>query len=162
MKGFEPGLLAKLMPPKDGIQGMPTSAGGALSLAQYKAAIACDLEGLLNSRAGLDEGLLEQFPHCRQSLLSYGLRDFAAMSLASAEDRQAICRALERTVGQHEKRLRDPQVRLETDSRPGSGLHFTIQAVLDLQPAREPVSFDALLQPATQQYSVSGVDRSRS
>ena len=158
MKGFEPSLIEKLL---DDAPGKPGTGGlaRALSVEQYKESVARDLEGLLNSRSAYSAVDLAQFPNCRQSLMTYGLRDFSSMSLASAYDRAAICRSLEEVIARHEPRLSSVQVRLDSDGRLGGGLHFTIQALLDLQPAREPVSFDALLQPTTLQYSVSRMRR---
>lgn len=158
MKGFEPSLIEKLL---DDAPGKPGTGGlaRALSVEQYKESVARDLEGLLNSRSAYSAVDLAQFPNCRQSLMTYGLRDFSSMSLASAYDRAAICQSLEKAIARHEPRLSNVQVRLDSDGRLGGGLHFTIQALLDLQPAREPVSFDALLQPTTLQYSVSRMRR---
>jgi type VI secretion system protein ImpF len=36
------------------------------------------------------------------------------------------------------------------------GLHFRIEAILKLEPTPEPVTFDAVLQPSTQEYAVEG------
>ena len=152
MKGFEPSLMEKLLDDAPG-----TAAGGAfksVSVEQYKESVARDLEGLLNSRAAFSEQDLASHPNCRQSLMTYGLCDFSAMSLANAHDRAAICRSLEQAIARHEPRLSSVQVHLEPGGELGGGLHFTIQALLDLQPAREPVSFDAMLQPSTLQYSI--------
>ncbi|WP_448135975.1 type VI secretion system baseplate subunit TssE [Stenotrophomonas rhizophila] len=158
MKGLEPSLLEKLF------DDAPKSNGGghvfkSVSLDQYKESIARDLEGLLNSRAAFQEEDMAEFPNCKQSLLTYGLADFSAMSLANAYDRAAICRSLEQAVARHERRLKNVAVSLEVGSQFGGGLHFTINALLDLEPAREPVSFDAMLQPSTLQYQVSRTRR---
>lgn len=158
MKGFEPSLLEKLLD-----DNARTRSGSGVvqtvSIEQYKESVARDLEGLLNSRAAFSEDSLGDYPNCRQSLMTYGLCDFSSMSLASGPDRAAICRSLEQAIARHERRLHGVQVRLETGSHVGSGLHFTIHALLDLHPAREPVSFDAMLQPSTMQYSVSRLRR---
>ena len=50
-------------------------------------------------------------------------------------------------------------VTLEGNGRGVGGLHFSIHGLLDVQPAREPISFDAMLQPSTLQYSVSRLRR---
>lgn len=158
MKGLEPSLLEKLFddaPRSDSI----ASVVRPVSLEQYKESVARDLEGLLNSRCAFDEEELSEFPECRQSLMTYGLCDFAAKSLANAYDRAAICRSLERAIARHERRLHNVQVQLDSGNKVGTGLHFTIHALLDVQPAREPVSFDAMLQPTTLQYSVSRLRR---
>lgn len=158
MKGFEPSLIEKLL---DDAPGRDQAAGTfkSVSVEQYKESVARDLEGLLNSRSAFSEQDLADYPNCRQSLMTYGLCDFSSMSLASAYDRAEICRSLEQAIARHEPRLSNVHVRLDTGARLGAGLHFTIQALLDLQPAREPVSFDALLQPTTLQYSVSRMRR---
>ena len=158
MKGLEPSLLEKLFDDN------PRSAGAgpifkSVSLEQYKESIARDLEGLLNSRAAFQESDMAEFPNCRQSVLTYGLGDFSAMSLANAYDRAAICRSLEDAVGRHERRLKNVSVQLDAGNQFAGGLHFTIHALLDLEPAREPVSFDAMLQPSTLQYQVTRARR---
>ncbi|MGY0612478.1 MULTISPECIES: type VI secretion system baseplate subunit TssE [unclassified Luteimonas] len=158
MKGYEPNLLEKLLDDDS----RSNAAAGTLKsvpLEQYKESVARDLEGLLNSRAAFTEEDLDAFPNCRQSLMTYGLSDFSGKSLANAYDRAAICRSLEQAVARHESRLVNVRVSLQTDSRNASTLHFTIHALLNLQPAREPISFDAMLQTNTQHYSVSRLRR---
>lgn len=158
MKGFEPSLLEKLLD-----EAPRAKPGGnvfkSISLEEYKESVARDLEGLLNSRSAFSEEDLSDYPNCRQSLMTYGLCDFSSMSLANAYDRAAICRSLEQAIARHERRLHGVQVKLDSDTHMGTGLHFTIHGLLDLHPAREAVSFDAMLQPTTLQYSVSRLRR---
>ena len=158
MKGLDPSLLERLL---DDEPRNPSASGmfKTLSLEQYKESVARDLESLLNSRAAFSEDLLKAFPHCQQSLMTYGLVDFSSMSLANAFERVAICRSLEQAIARHEPRLHNVRVSLERNGRGAGGLHFAIHGLLDVQPAREPVSFDALLQPTTLQYSVSRLRR---
>src|SRR5690606_3131599 len=157
MKGFEPSLLDKLL--DDAPRAKAGNVFKSISLEQYKESVARDLEGLLNSRSAFSEDDLADYPNCRQSLMTYGLCDFSSMSLANAYDRAAICRSLEHAIARHERRLHNVQVRLDSDMHMGTGLQFTIHGRLDLQPARAPVSFDAMLQPTTLQYSVSRLRR---
>lgn len=158
MKGLEPSLLEKLF---DDAPKAKVSSGvfKSASLEQYKESVARDLEGLLNSRAAYGEEDLKAYPNCQTSLMTYGLRDFSAKSLANAYDRAGICRSIEQAIARHEPRLHGVRVTLEANARSVGGLHFSIHALLDLQPAREPISFDAMLQPSTQQYSVSRLRR---
>ena len=158
MKGFEPSLLERLFDDEP----RATAAAGifkSISLDQYKESVARDLEGLLNSRAAFTEHALTSFPNCQKSLMTYGLRDFSTMSLSNGHDRAAICRSLEQSIGRHEPRLHNVRVSLESNGRAIGGLHFSIHGLLDVQPAREPISFDAMLQPSTLQYSVSRLRR---
>lgn len=153
MKGFEPSLLDKLFDdaPRDPGVGMMKR----LSLDEFKESVARDVEALLNNRFVMDEEMLKRYPHCQHSLATYGINDFSGRSLASSPDRSFICRSLELAIGRHEPRLTQVRVSLDNAQRSTGALRFSINAMLVVHPAREPVSFDALLQPSTLQYSVS-------
>ena len=150
MKGFEPTLFDKLF---DDSPIAPVRQ--RLSVDALKDCVARDLEDLLNARSAFDEGVGERFPAAMRSLLSFGLGDFAGMSLSSVHDRHRICASLERAIARHEPRLKSVQVILELDRRSVNALFFSIRALLVVKPAQEPVSFDAMLQPTTLQYSVT-------
>lgn len=152
MNGFEPGFLDKLFDDKP--RSPTENMFKRFSMAQFKESVATDLEALLNSRAVLDEARLDGLPQCQNSLMTYGLRDFAGLSLASSYDRAYICRSLEQTIAKHESRLRDVEVELQVDTNNMGGLHFLIKGTLLVHPSSEPVNFDAMLQPSTLQYSV--------
>ncbi len=153
MKGFEPSLLEKLF--DDEPRSPAVGAFKRLSMEQYKESVAADLEALLNSRAMVSDETLERFTECQQSLATFGLHDFSGRSLASFNDRTFICDSLKQAIARHEPRLRDVCVALEHSQRSAGSLRFSISALLVVHPASEPVSFDALLQPATLRYSVS-------
>jgi type VI secretion system protein ImpF len=154
MTGFEPGLLDKLF--DDDRRAAASPALRNLSLEETKGAVARDLEALLNTRMVFTEAMLEGFPQCQRSALTFGLSDFSGLSLASFYDRAFICRSIENAILRHEPRLRNVAVRIEMDEQVSTGvLFFGITAQLTLPALREPVSFDALLQPTTLQYSVT-------
>lgn len=152
MARFAPSLLDRLM------DDQPESAGTAyathVGLEQLKDAVARDLEALLNARCGVRREALAGFRHVSRSILSFGMVDFSAMSLAHTEEREAICRAIEDAIATHEPRLQQVQVSLVEDAS-SRGYTFQIQALLLVNPAQEPVSFNATLKPSTQLYSVS-------
>jgi type VI secretion system protein ImpF len=152
MNRFVPSLLDKLL-------GMPdaTSPGGAqgVGIAQIKAAVARDIEILLNTRPGYPPGQLGGHELAARSLLSFGLVDISPLSLASDRDRHAIVDAITRALCDHEPRLRDVQVAVREGPAVGAGLCFAIHARLQLQRSSEPVAFDAVLQPGNQRYAVS-------
>jgi len=125
------------------------------SIDELKDSVALDLEALLNSRSALGEDVVGDFPTARSSLVCYGMHDFVGRSMANPADRVFICRTLEQTIATHEPRLRDVTVSLLVDEHAVNVLRFSISAVLVVEPAQEPVSFDALLQPTTQRYSVA-------
>lgn len=149
-KGFEPSLFDKLF------DDLPVGAvRRRLSLDQLKDSVARDLEALLNTRAILDEQWCSEFPLAADSVAGFGMSDFAGLSLANVHDRRRICTAIAGAIVAHEPRLRDVRVALELHRKTVNALYFSINAVLYVRPAQEPVAFDALLQPTSLQYSVS-------
>lgn len=157
MARFAPSLLDRLL---DDAPGAPGDAATAphVSLEQLKDSVVRDLEALLNARCGLRREALSRHPQTQRSILSFGMLDFSSMSLANTDERDAICRAIETAIHAHEPRLKNVRVGLGTENG-ANRLLFTIQALLVANPAREPVSFNATLQPTTQLYSVSKARR---
>jgi type VI secretion system protein ImpF len=152
MRAYAPGLLDKLMPDSLSSFGVTVAK---LTMDDLKDSVARDLEALLNTRTLITEELLKQFPECSRSILTYGLNDFAGLSLASTDDRAFICRALEAAIAKHEPRLRSVKASLELHGASINRLNFAISALLVVHPAKEPVSFDAVLQPSSLHYSIS-------
>ena len=153
-RGFAPTLFEKLY---DDMPYRQTEAAPLkrLSIDELKDSVARDLEALLNSRGGLAATQAEQFPHSASSVLGYGMTDFVGLSLANPADCHRICATIERAIADHEPRLRNTRVTIEAESGSKTSLRFIITAMLVVHPMREPVNFDALLQPTTQQYSVA-------
>jgi type VI secretion system protein ImpF len=125
-------------------------------LRALKWAVARDLEVLLNTRQELLVELPADFVDLRHSLLTYGLPDFTALNLASQNDRNRVRRSLEQAVAMFEPRLERVRVSVEAPRPFDRGLRFRIDAVLRVEPAPEPVTFDAVLQLATQECRVEG------
>ncbi|MDR2881148.1 MAG: type VI secretion system baseplate subunit TssE [Azoarcus sp.] len=149
-KGFEPSLFDKLF------NDLPVGpARWRLSLEQLKDSVARDLEALLNTRVVFDEEHQQAFPLAARSVAGFGLIDFAGLSLASVHDRRRICAAIADAIAAHEPRLRDVSVEIELHRKTVNALNFSISAVLVVRPTQEPVTFDALLQPTSLQYSVN-------
>ncbi|WP_354564485.1 type VI secretion system baseplate subunit TssE [Herbaspirillum seropedicae] len=153
MKGFAPSLFDRLMHESDRVS--PNTVVSRLSIEELKDAVARDLEAMLNTRAVIPEQRFRHFPECSKSIIAYGLNDFAGMSLASLDDRAAICRSLEEAIARHEPRLRNVRASLEVQEGSINRLNFAISALLVVNAAREAVSFDAVLQPSSLQYSIS-------
>ena len=156
MKGFTPGLFDRLL-------GVPLRGGNSnasrLSVEDMKDAVARDLEALLNTRAVLPEGCLAGYPACESSIVSYGMQDFAALSLSSPSDRATICQCIEQAIARHEPRLRKVKASLEMRHGAVNRLDFSITGVLVVSTLQESVNFDAVLQPSTLSYSISKAGR---
>jgi type VI secretion system protein ImpF len=151
---FEPFLLDRLLTRTDFNAGSD-AARRTLSIDQVKATVARDLEALLNTRTALVPEAMKAWKYASQSVLTFGLMDFAGLSLDNPKHRADICASIEGAILRNEPRLRDVAVCFDREASSGAGLRFSISATLVVNPAMEPVSFDALLQPTTQKYAVT-------
>jgi type VI secretion system protein ImpF len=126
------------------------------NLRQLKRAVTRDLEALLNTRQEVWEELPPEFTELRRSLLTYGLPDFTTLSLLNPHDCNRIRRFVEQAIAIFEPRLSRVRVTLEAPRQYESTLRFHIEAFLRVEPAPEPVTFDAMLQLHTQEYVIRG------
>lgn len=157
INSYSPSLLDKLL----GEAGdAPAKAGASprFGLEQVKDSVARDIEMLLNAHAVFSPEDLAEFPHASKSLLTLGLADLSAMSLASDRDRLRITNSISRTLAEHDRRLTQVEVRVRESKSVVGGLTFSIRARLQLQPDSQPVIFDAVLQPGSHRYAVSKGD----
>ena len=128
-------------------------ASRAKSLRQLKEAVKRDLEQLLNTRQPGD-WLPEDLKELNNSLAAYGLPDFSSVSIKSPAEQLRLRRALEAAVTMFEPRLEDVNITLLPAGDLERSLHFRIDARLRIEPAPEPVTFDAMLQLSSGQYLV--------
>ncbi len=126
------------------------------TLTQLKNDVSRDLANLLNTRQELEDELPLEFKEVRTSLLAYGLPDFTAFSLTNTADRKRIRRGVEQAIAAFEPRLKSVRVTLDPPQKFDQVLRFRIEALMRVDPAPEPVTFDAVLQMTTQEYSVRG------
>lgn len=135
----------------------PTGLVMTQSPEQYRDAVARDVEALLNARAPLDHDRVVGLPQVRDSVLTFGVRDFVGRVLSNSEEQRQVARSLALAIETHEPRLSQVQVRFHADrsGRSINSLAFTIHALLRLHPDHEQVSFDAVLQPALSRYAVT-------
>jgi type VI secretion system protein ImpF len=113
-----------------------------------------DLEALLNTRQETLEELSVEFAEVGRSLITYGLPDFTSLSLLGQEDRNRIRKALEETIVTFEPRLERVRVTLEAPREHDRALRFRVDAWLRVDPAPEPVTFDAALELPTREYVI--------
>ncbi|HVF91159.1 MAG TPA: type VI secretion system baseplate subunit TssE [Blastocatellia bacterium] len=128
-------------------------ASRSKSLRQLKESVKRDLEQLLNTRRSgdwLPPGLKE----LNNSLAAYGLPDFSSVSIKSPEEENRLHRALETAIATFEPRLEDITITIVPVSDLQRSIHFRIDARLRVEPAPEPVTFDAMLQLSSGHYLV--------
>lgn len=145
--GFRSTLFDRLIPDYD-------EQLKGLSIQELRESVAHDLEDLLNSRmAKLEQ--IDDFPLVKKSILQFGIIDFVGLSTANPTDRDKICQSIEQSIAAHEPRLTQIKVEMLLDGHNMGSLCLSIQAYLNIHPLYEPVVFDALLKPTTQQYVIS-------
>jgi type VI secretion system protein ImpF len=114
-----------------------------------------DLEFLLNTRRRCKPistvpGALEQ------SLVTYGMPDFAAAGLSAQTAAAAICREIQQTIERFEPRLSHVHViAVDSDEPMDRRLRFRIEAMLRVEPDPEPVVFDSALDPSATSFEVN-------
>lgn len=123
------------------------------NIQELKNSVARDIEELLNTRS-IHFDQLDSFPHAKKAIINFGILDFVGLSTANPLHRDQICKAIQETICNQETRLSHVQVLMHIDSDHVGSLLLTIRGVLNLQPISEPVIFDAVLNPSTQQYSI--------
>ncbi len=140
----------------DELHKMRKAAPSSANIRELKKSISRDIEALLNTRRELLDGAPGEYTEVNNSLLMFGLPDFTSYSLLNPEHRKLIRRSVEEALTKFEPRLKSVRVTLEPPRKFDAALHFRIDALLRLDPAPEPVSFDAALQLGTSSYSVRG------
>lgn len=125
-----------------------------LTLAQHKLAIARDLEALLNTRVALSPEELVTYPACRESIVNFGLADFAQLCLTSSTDRKKICDLLTAAIVRNEPRLAQVRARLVEESGRVNRLSFAISGQLRTLANDDRVQFDIMLEPSSLQYAI--------
>ena len=128
-------------------------ASRSKSLRQMKDSVKRDLEQLLNTRQSGD-WLPSDLKELNTSLAAYGLPDFTSVSIKSPSEQHRLGRALEAAIQTFEPRLEDVNVTILPPGDLQRSLHFRIDARLRIEPAPEPVTFDAMLQLSSGQYLV--------
>lgn len=125
-------------------------------LRELKLSVRRDLEDLLNTKTRC----VPWPPHLeelKQSLVNYGIPDITSTGMSSNKDREEFCRILQMVIRQHETRLKGVKVTLlENDEPLDRTLRFRINALLQAEPAPEPIVFDSAVRPATGGVEVKG------
>jgi type VI secretion system protein ImpF len=112
-------------------------------------AVRRDLEALLNARRRW-----RSWPNYMRQLatspIGYGIPDFASGAFGDAQRREELRQEIEATIRRFETRFLSVRVRLvEGPDKFEATLRLRIEALLQADPAPEPVTFDTLVDPIT-------------
>jgi type VI secretion system protein ImpF len=126
----------------------PSRSEGAFygtSARELRAAVARDLEWLLNTRIWCPWENLDRLEEARASILTYGMPELSKFSWRAPEDARAIAGLIEKAVRTFEPRLLPRSVKCEvlpSQDVSDFSLRIRIEAILQVDPISEPVAFD--------------------
>ena len=124
-----------------------------------KTSLCRDLQNLLNAHRLLAT-IPEVYSELKTSLLNYGLPDLQSMEVREDHDLGLLCRLIEESIQAFEPRLQGVRVRPVIDAEGKKPIdrrvRFEIEAVLVVEPLREPVLFSSSLDVASGEFAVEG------
>lgn len=135
------------------------TADGEIGLREVQDAVARDLERLLNSRTWWPVPL-DAFDEGAASHLTYGIPDLTNCSWASVKgDSRTVPKLVEEAIKRFEPRLLPRSVKVtqvEQESVEDLRVRLRIEAILQVEPYTERVSFDTDFDVATGSMRLSG------
>jgi type VI secretion system protein ImpF len=152
-----PSLLDRLTDQEPGIRQEPVLSRSQ-GLRALKDSLWRDMNALLNTKRR-EEEVPEQYVEASRSLLTYGIPDFTAYSLKSPADQNRLRRAIEAAIRKFEPRLEKINVTIQLPDETDPTLRFRVDALLQIEPAPEPVTFESVLPPGTSHFLIVGEDR---
>ncbi len=125
-------------------------------LRDLKLAVRRDLENLLNTRIRCLPRPPE-LSELKQSLVTYGIPDLTGTALGSSKEREEFRRTIQSVILLYEPRLKKLYVSLRDQTEAiDRTIRFHIEAILQAEPAPEPVAFDSTLRLTTGSFEVKG------
>jgi type VI secretion system protein ImpF len=119
------------------------------SMAALRNSVRRDLEALLNARRRW-RSWPAHMTQLATSPIGYGIPDFASGAFSDAQRREALRQEIEATIRRFEPRFLSVRVLLiDMRDRLETTLRLRIEAVLHAEPAPESITFDTLVDPAT-------------
>jgi type VI secretion system protein ImpF len=150
-----PSVLDRLIDNDPQVRQEPPRSRNQL-LRDLKLAVRRDLEDLLNTRIRCVPWPPE-LTELKQSLVNYGIPDLTGSSLGSSKEREEFRRTIQSVILLHEPRLKKVNVSLRDQAEPiDRTIRFHIEAILQAEPAPEPVAFDSTLRLITGSFEVKG------
>ena len=128
------------------------------SLRELRNALKRDLEWLLNTRRTI-EPAPDSARETGRSVYHYGFSDISSKSVLSSKDHGDLVREMESSIAVFEPRLKRAKARMEPiEGSAYRALRFTIEGLLCMDPAPEPIRFDTVLELGKGAYEVKGED----
>ena len=128
----------------------------AQSLRELRAALRRDLEWLFNTRSTIED-LPESLREVERSVYNYGVLDITSLSLHSSKDQEFMAKSIKTAINFFEPRLTAVKITIEPSADAARGIHFSIEGLLRMDPAPEPVFFDTVLEPSRGEYKVKSI-----
>jgi type VI secretion system protein ImpF len=152
---FQPSVLDRLLDDTSGAAA--TRVRSRLQqLQELQNAVRRDLEDLLNTHRPW-RSPPETMPELSSSLLEYGIPDFYAANTASANGREEFRGTVEEIIRRFEPRFKIVKVTIpDNTAADDRTMRFQIEALMYAEPAPERVTFDSLLDPASNNFAVVG------
>jgi type VI secretion system protein ImpF len=149
-----PSILDRLLDAHPEASRDPPKSRGQ-TLAEMRRAVRRDLEALLNTRQRCISWPSD-LQELDRSLISYGVRDFATLSLGTGDARQAFCRGVEEVIRRNEPRFVSVSVALlENSDAVDRTMRFRIEALMYADPAPEAIVFDSFVDPAAREIKLA-------
>jgi type VI secretion system protein ImpF len=108
------------------------------TLPNLRASVVNEVARLLNSRAPVSEG--ERGP-LFGTTLTFGIADYAVATIASTDERNALCREIAAVIEAFEPRLKNVRVQFVKVDSSRQALSFIVDATLSALPIVEQFSF---------------------
>ena len=154
-----PSLLDRLSDQQPGIAADPPVTREE-SERRYRRGVERDVESLLNTRRSMIPAP-DWCPELRRSVYDYGLVDTTGIAVGTKAGRDRLLAALQDAIERFEPRLAQPRVRLvDAHQVRAPQIRFVLEAVLVMDPGREDVVFDTMLEIASGEYDVHDADTS--
>lgn len=116
-----------------------------VAMSKVVEAVRRDIQNLLNTRLTWVDDRVLAHEEATHSLATYGIPDFTHENLGSTDSRERLQRSIATALGRFEPRLERVVVSPERVGEFKRELRFRIDAILRVDPVREPVTFDTVL-----------------
>lgn len=124
-----------------------------------KTSLCRDLQNLLNAHRLL-AAIPDAYADLKTSLLNYGLPDLQSIEVREDHGLGLLCRLIEESIQAFEPRLQGVRVRPVVDADGKRSIdrrvRFEIEAVLVVEPLREPVVLSSSLDVSSGEFAVEG------